>query len=350
MSSEMVLNANAPVDARKARIALLRKLKRYAKPDISKALGQLANSFGPYLLLWGIMIYLQKHHYSYGLVLALSALTAGFGARIFIIFHDCGHGCFFANKRANEIIGFICGVITSTPSSHWWRRHWDHHATSGNLDHRGVGDVWTLTVQEFLDAPWWRQRWYRIFRNPFILFIIGPFVLFFISHRIPQKGSNWKEIKSVLMTDVALGVVFMVGWKLLGWDFFRIYVPVLGFAAIAGVWLFFVQHQYKDTYWVSEVEWDPVQAALQGSSYYKLPKILQWFSGNIGLHHIHHLRADIPNYNLQRCLDAEEDVQVPPLTLWRSKECATFSLWDEADEVMISFRELRRRKRNIICN
>jgi acyl-lipid omega-6 desaturase (Delta-12 desaturase) len=336
----------APVKNQATRSEWYRKLADYEKPHTWKAVWQMINTFVPYIGVWGLMIYLLQNNYSYWLILPLAALAAGFLARVFIFFHDCGHGCFLPSKRANQILGYITGILTFTPYEEWRHRHAVHHASAGDLERRGVGDVWTMTVQEFLAAPKMTQIGYRFYRHPLVLFGIGPFYVFFIAHRFPHKDSSKRERRSVLVTNLSLLGLLLIGHLTIGWQhFLMIQLPVMSFAAAFGVWLFYVQHQYEDVYWDHHEEWDPVKAALHGSSYYKLPKILQWFSGNIGLHHIHHLKARIPNYNLQKCYDEVPEMQaVDPLTLTVSLKSLFFNLWDEKTRQMISFRKLKRMK------
>lgn len=337
---------SAPAKFQATKSEWYRQLASYEKPHTWKAIWQLVNTFIPYFALWVLMAYMVKHNYSYWLVLPLAALAAGFLARVFIFFHDCGHGCFLSSKRANQIIGYITGVLTFTPFDEWRHRHAVHHASAGDLERRGVGDVWTMTVQEFLAAPRMTQIGYRIYRHPVVLFGFGPIYLFFFAQRFAHRDSAPRERRSVHLTNLGLLAMFLLGsWALGPWNFFKIQLPVMGFAAAFGVWLFYVQHQYEDVYWDHHQEWDPVKAALHGSSYYKLPKILQWFSGNIGLHHIHHLKARIPNYNLQKAYDEVPEMQaVEPLTLLESTKSLFFNLWDEKSRQMISFRKLKKMK------
>jgi acyl-lipid omega-6 desaturase (Delta-12 desaturase) len=337
-------SGSAPAKFQATRSEWYRNLANYEKPHTWKAIWQMINTFVPYVAIWVLMAYLLKNNYSYWLVLPLAALSAGFLARVFIFFHDCGHGCFLPSKRANQILGYITGIMTFTPFDEWRHRHAVHHASAGDLERRGVGDVWTMTVQEFLAAPKWTQIGYRVYRHPVVLFGLGPIYLFFIAQRFPHKESAPRERRSVHITNAGLLGVFILGGLAMGWlNFLVVQLTVMGLAAAFGVWLFYVQHQYEDVYWDHHADWDPVKAALYGSSYYKLPKILQWFSGNIGLHHIHHLKARIPNYNLQKCYDEVPEMQaVEPLTLRESVKSLFFNLWDEQSRKMISFRALKR--------
>jgi omega-6 fatty acid desaturase (delta-12 desaturase) len=279
---------------------------------------------------------------SYLLTLALAVLAAGFMVRAFIIFHDCGHYAFFKSHRANDVVGILTGILAFTPYYHWRHDHAIHHATAGDLDRRGTGDVTTLTVQEYLAAPWWKRLGYRIMRHPLILFTIGAFLVFAVFHRFPRPGTGRRERNSVLWTDLALvglitGMMSLIGWQ----AFLLIFVPVLMIAASVGVWLFYVQHNFEGTYWVRHDKWDFTLASLRGSSFYKLPAVLQWFTGNIGFHHIHHLNARIPNYLLPKCHSENPVFHVRPLTLFSSMRCLSLRLWDEQSGRMVGFSELK---------
>jgi len=277
------------------------------------------------------------------LALPLALLAGAFLVRVFIIFHDCGHGSFFPSAKANDILGFITGVITFTPYFHWRWEHAVHHATSGDLDRRGTGDVWTLTVQEYLEASRWKRFAYRLARNPIVLFGLAPFFLFFIKQRFPAAKAARRERHSVAWTNLgvvllAVGMSWIFGLK----SYLLLQLVILMVAGSAGVWLFYVQHQFEGVYWERNGEWDYSTAALKGSSFYKLPKVLQWFSGNIGFHHIHHLSPRIPNYRLEKCHRAEPLFQtVRPVTLISSLKSFTFRLWDERSGKLVGYRALR---------
>ena len=318
-------------------------VNRYEQPGLRLSLWQLINTLVPYGALWYLM-YLSLGT-SYWLTAALALLAAGFQVRVFIIFHDCGHGSFFKSKKANDIVGFITGMLCFTPYYHWRWEHALHHATSGDLDRRGTGDVWTLTVQEYLEASRWKRFVYRLARNPFILFILAPVFLFLVKQRFPSKKAGRRERASVYWTNLALlamaaGFSCLFGFK----TYLLLQLAVLSVAGVAGVWLFYVQHQFEGVYWERRDQWDYFTAALDGSSFYKLPKILQWFSGNIGFHHIHHLSPRIPNYNLEKCHRAEPLFQtVKPVTLFPSLKALTFRLWDEQRRKLVGFRVLKTR-------
>ena len=284
---------------------------------------------------------------SWWITVPLAMLAGAFLVRVFIIFHDCGHGSFFKSRLANDIVGFCCGLLTLPPYYHGRWEHAIHHATAGDLDRRNVGDIWTMTVQEYLEASRWKRFAYRLARNPFVLFGLAPLFLFVVLQRIPAGKANPRERESVWWMN--LSVLLMAAG--LSWIFGVIPYLVIQLTAImvaggAGVWMFYIQHQFEDVYWERGEHWDYTAAALQGSSFYKLPKILQWFSGNIGFHHIHHLSPRIPNYNLQRCHEADPMFQtVKPVTLLSSLKSFNLRLWDEQKKKLVGFRHLRNLRR-----
>ena len=314
---------------------------RYQKPAFWRGVWQVVNTLVPYAALWYLM-YLSLAA-SWWITTALAILAGGFLVRVFIIFHDCGHGSFFRSRTANDIWGFITGVLTFAPYYHWRWEHAVHHTTSGDLDRRGLGDIWTLTVQEYLESSRWRRLAYRLARNPAVLFVIAPLFLFLIKHRFPKAKAGKRERHSVHWTNLAVfgmaaGLIWLFGIK----AYLLIQLTVMAVAGSAGLWLFYVQHQFDGVYWERADEWDYTTAALQGSSFYKLPRILQWFSGNIGYHHIHHLSSRIPNYNLERCHKAHLLFQsVKPVTLFSSLKSFSFRLWDEQRRKLVGYRHLR---------
>lgn len=313
---------------------------KYQQPRLKAALFQVANTLLPYIGLWYLMY--VSLHISYWLTAGLAILAGGFLIRIFIIFHDCGHSSFFRSQRANQVLGFITGLLTFTPFGYWRWQHALHHSTAGNLDRRGMGDVWTLTVQEYLEASRWKRLAYRLARNPFVLFVIAPMYLFLIHQRIPVTDAPRRERLSVWWMNLAIvawvwGMSYVFGFTI----FALLQLVVMMIGCSAGVWLFYVQHQFDGVYWERREEWDYYEAALQGSSFYKLPKVLQWFSGNIGYHHVHHLSPLIPNYNLEKCHKSEPMFQkVKPLTLLASLKSLTFRLWDEQQRKLVGYRAL----------
>jgi acyl-lipid omega-6 desaturase (Delta-12 desaturase) len=314
---------------------------RYQKPNSWRGVWQIANTLLPYAGLWFLMYIVLP--ISFWLAVPLAVLAAGFVVRTFIIFHDCGHGSFFASKAANDWVGFLTGVLTFTPSRQWAREHAIHHATSGDLDRRGTGDIWTLTVQEYLEASRWRRFAYRLARNPVILFVIAPFFVFVIKQRFVGPKAGERERRSVFWTNIgiacmAAGLSWLVGFKV----YLLLQTITLGVATGAGMWLFYVQHQFEDVQWQRGEDWDYADAALHGSSFYKLPKVLQWFSGNIGFHHIHHLSPRIPNYHLERCHKAEPVFRtVKEVTLRTSLKSLTYRLWDEQRAKLVGYAALK---------
>lgn len=341
-SSPRAIEQNAP-----NRKELIQASSVYAQPDSRKALYQVFNTFVPYLGLWALMIYTVLQGLSIWITLALSVVTSAFLVRLFVLFHDCCHGAFFPWRWGNRVFGYMAGVLTFTAYEDWQRTHIIHHANSGDLDNRGVGDVWTLTVEEYLSAPRQKRLAYRVFRNPLILFSIIPLFLFLIVHRFPSQGAKKRENHSVLLTNIGIAAVIIILSITLGFqNYFLIQFPMLLIAASIGTWLFYIQHQYEEAYWSRNDNWDLTRSGLEGSSYYQLPALLQWIGGNIGFHHIHHVRANIPNYNLQRChneIDAFQSVK--PLTFRKSLQSLWLNLWDEQDQKLVSFRSISRMPR-----
>jgi omega-6 fatty acid desaturase (delta-12 desaturase) len=331
------------VKTRVVQAAWYRELSIYEKANPRKALWQILNTFIPYIFLWAAMIWVVRSNASLWYLCPLVLLAAGLVVRIFIMQHDCGHGSFLPSHRWNRLFGYLCGIITFTPFDDWKHEHAAHHASAQDLERRGIGDIPTMTTQEYRAAPLGKRIYYRMFRHPFFLFGIGPFIQFVGVHRFPRKRSGKRERRSVLITNIALFALIVVACLTIGWRaYLLIQAPIIAVAASMGVWLFYVQHQYDDVYWEHHENWDPIRAALEGSSYYRLPRILQWFSGNIGLHHIHHLRPRIPNYNLQKCFDEVLELQTPrTLTLLDSLKCVNLHLWDEQTRKMVSFHELQ---------
>lgn len=309
----------------------------YQKSSLWRGVWQLLNTLVPYVALWYLMY--RSLAVSIWLTVPLALLTGGFLVRIFIIFHDCTHGSFFKSRLANEWVGCVTGVLCFTPFHRWRYEHAIHHASAGDLDRRGTGDVWTMTVQEYLEASRWKRRAYRLARNPFVLFIIAPVVLFLIIERFPSRKDGKRERLSVYATNIALalmliGLSWVFGWK----TYLLLQLAAVMIAGSAGVWLFYVQHQFEGVYWERGEDWDYEKAALEGSSFYKLPRILQWFSGNIGYHHIHHLSPRIPNYHLEQCHRSEPLFQtVKPVSLLSSFKAFKFRLWDERCRRMVGY-------------
>lgn len=323
-------------------------VKPYQSPDTRKSVWQVINTFGPFLIGWILMV--LSLSVGYWLTLLLALPTAGFLVRLFIIQHDCGHGSFFKSRKWNDRVGFLAGIFTLVPYYHWRKMHAIHHANAGKLeDMRGVGDFYTMTVDEYFASSKWRQLGYRIYRNTFFLIGLVPFFAFVVGYRFPfkmTKEKGWdKERRSVYWTN--LGILIVAGlaiWAVGLKSFLMVQIPVTYLATSIGAWFFFVQHQYEDAYWAKEDEWSYVDAALKGSSYYKLPRVLQWFTGNIGFHHIHHLSPRVPNYKLEECYNADPLFQeVNELTIRSSFSTLALGLWDEKEERLISFREAHKR-------
>ncbi len=317
----------------------LARLAAYKEPDLKRSVWQLASAAALYAGAWALMY--ASLGVGYWLTLLLAVPTAFLLVRLFIIQHDCGHGAFFRSPRAADIVGSIIGVLTLTPYHYWKKTHAMHHATSGNLEHRGFGDIDTLTVDEYLARSRWERFKYRVYRHPAVLFGVGAVLHFFVRHRLPTiVPRTWtRERRSILWTNVGLaGFVLLMG-TLVGFrEFLLVQLPVALLSCSIGVWLFYVQHQFEPTYWEHDERWAYHAAALEGSSYYRLPKLLQWATGNIGLHHIHHLNARIPNYRLQQVLDTYPELRrVATLTLKESFRCVRLVLWDERARKLVPF-------------
>ena len=331
-----------PAGDQVTRAVFLEAVHKYARPNRRKAIQQILETFAPFFALWALMAVMVQQGHSYWIILALSVVVAAFQVRIFILFHDCCHGSFFASRRANRILGYVSGILTFTPFEQWRRSHAIHHDTVGDLDRRGVGDIWTLTVEEFLAAPRWKRLAYRIVRNPFTLLLVGTTIVFLINQRYFHKLDRKRERWSVIVTDIAMAVIVVVASVTIG---IRTYVlvqlPVTLIAGAAGLWLFYVQHQFEGVYWARHEVWDPMKAALEGSSFYKLPKLLQWFTGSIGFHHVHHIQQRIPNYNLEQCYNDIPALRgVKPLSVRQSLRCARLHLWDEKNQILTGYRSL----------
>lgn len=316
------------------------KLEAYQEPHFFTSMWEIFTSFAPYFALLALMYYLMRANYPYWLVLLVAIPTAGFMVRIFIILHDCSHNTFFKNDWVCTVFGHICGVITFTPYWDWQRSHGLHHATVSRLDKRGFGDVWLMTVEEYRNASKWQRLKYRIYRNPFFLFIIGSVSLFAIIYRFPSASTRARGWISIMITNVALAGIIVATYFTIGIKtYIAIQLPVLWLADIAGVWLFYVQHQFEDVYWAHDDTWDIYVGDMDGASFYQLPAILRWFSGNIGYHNIHHLRPRIPNYFLKKAHDeVPELLKKEALTLRTSLNSLFLRLWDEKTKRMMSFK------------
>ena len=325
-------------------IATWKKIvSRYEEPSPVRSTWQLVTTLSLYLITW-LLIYLNfKNEGPWYLYLPLIILGVGLLMRIFIIFHDCGHNSFSKSGEVNKWVGFITGTLAFTPFKHWTWEHSVHHATVGDIDRRGIGDVWTLMVDEYLALSRLQRLGYRIWRHPLFLFGFAPSYIFFVRERFPAKNASPAQKRAVMFTNLALLCMLCSGCMIFG-SFFYILIQMLimSVAATLGVWLFYVQHQFEGVYWERHENWEYTSAALDGSSYYKLPKILQWFTGNIGFHHLHHLSTKIPNYYLEACHNSHPAfTKVKELTLLGSLKCMNVRLWDESEKALIGWRRLR---------
>lgn len=317
-----------------------RSIAPYEKSYIKHSIWQMINTLLPFGILW-YLAYVSLS-ISYWLTLAAAIPAAGFLIRIFIIFHDCCHYSFFKSRRANAIVGTILGILTCCPYDQWRYTHSVHHATSSNLNRRGTGDIWTLTVDEYLSSSLMRRLIYRVYRNPLVMFGIGPIYIFLIDYRFNRKRAGRRERMNTYVTNLGIaGGASLLCW-LIGWqEFLLVQGPIFFLSGMAGIWLFYVQHQFENTYFEKEEEWDYVKAALQGSSYYQLPKVLHWITGNIGFHHIHHLSPKVPNYYLQRVHNGNPELQsVPAISLVSSLRSLRYRVWNEQSKKFVGFREI----------
>jgi omega-6 fatty acid desaturase (delta-12 desaturase) len=322
----------------------VRILARYRDPDPRRSAFELGITAIPFFLLWTLM--LLSLEVGYWLCLLLAVPAAGFLVRLFMIQHDCGHGSFFSRRVLNDMVGRIIGVLTLTPYNYWRRAHAIHHATSGNLEKRGTGDVQMLTVPEYRRLPFWRRLGYRLSRNPLILLTLGPIYLFVLKHRLPVgMMGGWEMWGSTMSTNLAIAGVVLVLSVMVGLDsFLLVHIPIMLLASSIGIWLFYVQHQFEDTYWEHDGDWTFHEGALQGSTHYDLPAPLRWFTANIGIHHVHHLASRIPSYRLNEVLRDHPALRdMGRLTLLQSFRCFRLALWDEEERRLVSFREARRR-------
>jgi acyl-lipid omega-6 desaturase (Delta-12 desaturase) len=320
---------------------LKKQVAPYEKSTTKDSVLQIINTLVPFFALW-YLAYVSLS-VSYWLALLPIIFAAGFLIRTFIIFHDCTHHSFFKSRRANRIVGTLTGVLTLFPFDQWGHEHSVHHATSGNLDKRGTGDIWTLTVEEYLAAPLKTRLMYRFYRNPLVMFGLGPIFQFLLKNRFNRKGARKKEVLNTYLTNVIIvALIGLLCWAL-GWQtFLLIQGSIFMISGAAGIWLFYVQHTFEDSYFEEDKDWEFVKAAVEGSSFYKLPKLMQWLTGNIGFHHVHHLSPRVPNYKLEEAHNNTLPLQhVPTVTLATSLKSLRFRLWDEEGKSFVSFKDVK---------
>jgi len=309
----------------------------FAKADNKKSIFQMINTILPLFIFWFLAY--QSLSVSIWLTLGFAVIAAGFVIRTFIIFHDCTHGSFFKSRKANDIVGTFTGVLTLFAYAKWKREHAIHHASSSNLDKRGTGDIWVMTIEEYLDASKWTRFTYRLYRNPLVMFGFGPLYLVLVTSRFNRKDARQKERNNTYLTNIILvalytGMILLVGWQ----AFLLIQGTMMFVAGALGIWLFYIQHTYEDSYFEEESEWDYVKAAIEGSSFYKLPKVLQWATGNIGFHHVHHLAPRVPNYNLERAHESTPPLQTATtITIKSSLASFNFKLYNPEEKKFVSF-------------
>ncbi|ART75354.1 fatty acid desaturase [Sutcliffiella horikoshii] len=330
--------------------SLKKQVAPFEKSQTKKSIWQLINTLTPFFLLW-YLTYISLS-VSYWLALVPAIFAAGFMTRIFIIFHDCTHHSFFKNRKWNRAVGTLTGVITMFPFDQWGHDHSVHHATSGNLDKRGVGDIWTLTVEEYKEASLKTRLSYRLYRNPLVMFGLGPIYTFLIRNRFNRKEARQKERNNLYLTNVLIVAVAVLLSLAIGWQAFLIvHGTIFMIAGSVGIWLFYVQHTFEDSYFEMDKDWEYVLAAVEGSSFYKLPKVLQFLTGNIGYHHIHHLSPRVPNYELEKCHHSTPPLQhVPTITLATSLKSLKFRLWDEKSKNFVTFREAKKMIHNTVSS
>lgn len=326
------------------------RLAKYRRPDNRRALFEIAITVALFVLMWASIWAMMQSGYVTTFIAGVLALVpaAGLMLRLFIIQHDCGHGAMFTSRRANDWLGRILGIFTFTPYEYWRLQHAEHHAASGNLDRRGIGDIDTLTVTEYLQRGRFLRLLYRLYRNPLVMFGLGPCYLFILRHRLPvgvmKKGVKpWisTQVTNIGIIAVSAVIIYTASWQM----FLLIQVPIVVLAATFGVWLFYVQHQFDETHWDRNEEWQREISALHGSSYYDLPKPLMWISGNIGIHHVHHLSSRIPFHKLPQVIKDHPELKgIGRLTIWESFQSVKLTLWDEKRRQLISFRELHQRQ------
>lgn len=321
--------------------SLKKQIAPFEQSTTKQSIWQIINTLGPFIILW-YLAYISLS-VSYWLALIPAVFAAGFLTRIFIIFHDCTHHSFFKDRRANRIVGTIMGVLTLFPFDQWGHEHSVHHATSGNLDKRGTGDIWTLTVDEYLAAPFKLRFAYRFYRNPLVMFGLGPIYVFLLKNRFNRKGARKKEKNNTYLTNVLIVVLAALLCLAVGWQsFVLVQGSIFMISGSIGIWLFYVQHTFEDSYFEENEEWEYVLAAVEGSSFYKLPKLMQFLTGNIGYHHVHHLSPRVPNYKLEMAHNNTQPLEnVPTITLATSLRSLRFRLWDEESKNFVGFKDIK---------
>ncbi|WP_430507829.1 fatty acid desaturase [Rossellomorea marisflavi] len=323
---------------------LKKEVAPYEKSTTKESVWQLINTLGPFFLLWFLAY--ESLSVSYWLALVPIILAAGFLTRIFIIFHDCTHYSFFKSRKVNRAVGTAMGIMTLFPFDQWGHDHAVHHATSGNLDKRGTGDIWTMTVDEYRAAPLKTRLAYRFYRNPFVMFILGPIYVFLLKNRFNRKNARKKERNNTYFVNLVLLVLVTLFCLTFGWlPFLLVQGSIFMISGAFGIWLFYVQHTFEDSYFEEDKEWEYVLAAVEGSSYYKLPKAIQFLTGNIGFHHVHHLSPRVPNYKLEEAHKNTKPLQnVPTISLMTSLSSLKFKLWDEEQKNFVTFKAAKVQK------
>lgn len=322
----------------------MKAIKVFETPSLRKAYLQILDTLLPFLAVWAVAVWTLLAGLPYWVTLLALLPGSLLMVRMFIFFHDCTHSSFFKSLNLNAFWGTIFGILTFTPFDDWRRQHGIHHNTHGNLDRRGVGDVWTMTLEEFKASSKSTQFWYQVYRHPLVLFLVIPPLLFLVLQRLPRFKASLRENISIQITNLGIAALLIAmawfDWRIL----VLVHLPMFYVASVFGVWLFYVQHQFDPGYWERNENWNNVEASIDGSSHYKLPKILQWFTGNIGLHHIHHARPRIPNYNLQECYDKTPELQLKdPLTILTSFKSMNMHIWDESTKRLLSFKQAKKK-------